>query len=447
MTTVLQARPRRFVSTPSVERVATRSLRYLQSGYSVHLRGPAGTGKTTLALHLADLLSRPIMLLFGDDEFKTSDLIGNQSGYTRKKVVDNFIHSVVKVEDELRHNWVDSRLTMACREGFTLVYDEFNRSRPEVNNVLLAALEEKLLVLPPSNNRPEYIRVNPHFRAIFTSNPEEYCGVHGTQDALLDRLITINMPEPDELTQQEIAVQKSGLDRHSANVVVSLVKSFRNRVGAEKSSGLRSCLMIAKVCHEHDIMVTPENAEFRDICQDVLLSRSGLSEQEATRLLWEVFNDLICQQANESDAAIALSVADLDDLGLDAGDDTTETEGGSDSFLAETVRALQESETREADATPSDPEPEVALPQEVVPPEAEAEEAIAGDSAAAEEYSDLEAVRQYMTEHPDARPSEIQAALQISRVRIIDALHALQEKGAIAAPRSTPAASTTAIEE
>ena len=143
MNTVLQARPRNFVSTPMVERVARRALRYLQSGYSVHLRGAAGTGKTTLALHLADLLSRPIMLLFGDDEFKTSDLIGNQSGYTRKKVVDNFIHSVVKVEDELRHNWVDSRLTMACREGFTLVYDEFNRSRPEVNNVLLSALEEK----------------------------------------------------------------------------------------------------------------------------------------------------------------------------------------------------------------------------------------------------------------------------------------------------------------
>ena len=121
MTTILQARSRNFVSTPAVERVTRRALRYLQSGFSVHLRGAAGTGKTTLAMHLADLLTRPIMLVFGDDEFKTSDLIGNQLGYTRKKVVDNFIHSVVKVEDELRQNWVDSRLTMACREGFTLV--------------------------------------------------------------------------------------------------------------------------------------------------------------------------------------------------------------------------------------------------------------------------------------------------------------------------------------
>jgi MoxR-like ATPase len=59
MTTVLRASPRRFVSTPAIERITLRALRYLQSGFSVHLRGPAGTGKTTLALHLADLLTRP----------------------------------------------------------------------------------------------------------------------------------------------------------------------------------------------------------------------------------------------------------------------------------------------------------------------------------------------------------------------------------------------------
>jgi gas vesicle protein GvpN len=252
VTTVLRASPRRFVSTPAVERVANRALRYLQSGYSVHLRGPAGTGKTTLALHLADLLARPLMLIFGDDEFKTSDLIGKQSGYTRKRVVDNYIHSVVKVEDDLRQNWADSRLTLACRDGFTLVYDEFNRSRPEVNNVLLSALEEKLLVLPPSNSRSEYVRVSPHFRAIFTSNPEEYCGVHATQDALMDRLVTINMPEPDELTQQEIVVQKTEIDRASAKLIVQLVKAFRVRTNNEKSSGLRSCLMLGKVCHDHE---------------------------------------------------------------------------------------------------------------------------------------------------------------------------------------------------
>lgn len=305
MTTVLKLSPRRFVSTPAIERVVNRAYRYLQSGFSVHLRGPAGTGKTTLALHLADLLTQPMMLLYGDDDYKTSDLIGNQTGYTRKKVVDNYIHSVMKVEDELRQNWMDSRLTLACREGFTLIYDEFNRSRPEVNNVLLSVLEEKLLVLPPSSNRNEYVRVSPKFRAILTSNPEEYCGVHSTQDALLDRLVTISVPEPDELTQQEIIIQKTAIDRESAAIIVETVQRFRQQIQAEKSSGLRSCLILAKVCQEHDILALPENPEFRDMCQDILLSRSSLPLSDSTQMLWEVFNTLISGHAMQQESMAA----------------------------------------------------------------------------------------------------------------------------------------------
>ncbi|WP_448599809.1 gas vesicle protein GvpN [Thermoleptolyngbya sp.] len=403
MTTVLRASPRRFVSTPAVERVATRALRYLQSGFSVHLRGPAGTGKTTLALHLADMLARPIMLLFGDDEFKTSDLIGNQAGYTRKKVVDNFIHSVVKVEDELRQNWVDARLTLACREGFTLVYDEFNRSRPEVNNVLLSALEEKLLVLPPSHARTEYIRVHPQFRAIFTSNPEEYCGVHATQDALLDRLITINIPEPDELTQQEIAVQKTGIDRESAAIIVQLVRMFRAKTGAATSSGLRSCLILAKICQEHEIIATPENAEFRDICQDVLLSRAGRSLSEATQILWDTFNEMIRLNTDAAGSSVDLRVTEVE---LDPQPDLQAAAPQPETPVRSPLNSLPLS-PKDAGAD----KPEEGSDSPAVPYERE--------------------IFEYLQRHPDVRPSEIETALGITRFQTINALNALRDKGLI----------------
>ncbi|MBD1213412.1 MAG: gas vesicle protein GvpN [Dolichospermum sp.] len=292
---VLRLRPGQFVVTPAIERVVIRALRYLRSGFPIHLRGPAGTGKTTLGMHLANCLDRPVMLLFGDDQFKSSDLIGSESGYTHKKLLDNYIHSVVKVEDEFKQNWVDSRLTLACREGFTLVYDEFNRSRPEVNNVLLSALEEKILSLPPSSNQPEYLSVNPQFRVIFTSNPEEYCGVHSTQDALMDRLVTINMPEPDEITQTEILIQKTNIGRESANLIVRLVKSFRLATGAEKTSGLRSCLMIAKICADHDIPASTEDLDFREIAMDILFNRAQLSISEST----DIFMGLLEQFSAE----------------------------------------------------------------------------------------------------------------------------------------------------
>ena len=292
MTTVLNVSPDRFVSTPSVERVTQRASRYLESGYSVHLRGPAGVGKTTLALHLAHLRQQPIFLMIGDDEFKTSDLIGNKSGYTRKKLVDNYIHTVLKVEDELKHNWIDSRLTLACKEGFTLIYDEFNRSRPEVNNVLLSVLEEKMLVLPPSQNQSEYIQVHPQFRVILTSNSEEWTGVHATQDALLDRVVTIGMGQPDISTEQNIIIQKTGINPLKAEVIIKLVRSVRQRVDKEDLGSLRSALMISKVCHDHDIPLGGKDSNFSDLCADILISRANLPRQEALKQLDEVLEEL-----------------------------------------------------------------------------------------------------------------------------------------------------------
>ena len=399
MTTVLRASPRRFVSTPAIDRITIRALRYLQSGFSVHLRGPAGTGKTTLALHLADLLTRPIMLVFGDDEAKSSDLIGSQSGYTRKKVVDNYIHSVIKVEDELRQNWVDSRLTLACREGFTLIYDEFNRSRPEVNNVLLSALEEKLLVLPPSSNQTEYIRVNPHFRAILTSNPEEYYGVHATQDALMDRLVTITMPEPDELTQQEIVVQKSEIDRISALLIVRLVKSFRAKTQGDKISGLRSCLVIAKVCQEHTIAVSPTDADFREICSDILLSRITIPIDEATKILWQLLNDLI-----HNDLAVVPSEPLITDS-FGAAKPLPEPAPTPDLIvqeqLAELFRELTELET---EVTPS----------------------------AARELVDYEQdIYQYLLQSEGVKLSQIESDLGLTRLQALEAIRILVKKGQV----------------
>ena len=405
MSTVLQARPRNFVSTPSVERIARRALRYLQSGYSVHLRGPAGTGKTTLALHLADLLSRPIMLMFGDDEFKTSDLIGNQSGYTRKKVVDNFIHSVIKVEDELRHNWVDSRLTLACREGFTLVYDEFNRSRPEVNNVLLSALEEKLLVLPPSGHRPEYLRVNSHFRAIFTSNPDEYAGVHGTQDALLDRLITIHMPEPDELTQQQILVQKVGIALADAQLIVRLVKAFQSRSEGDSATSLRPCLMIATVCREHGLSVMTEDADFRDVCSDILLSRITQELAAATHALWDILNELTVPTTSP-DIAFPNTDAETSTSSMQPSPVKT-TKAKAQSSLNAQAKGTTKSPTSSAKSQ-SDPEPNAL---ERVPTEIEA------------------AILIFVTEKESASLTEIEAELSLTRVKAVDALLSLVEAG------------------
>ena len=286
----LAARPR-FVETPSLKSVADRALAYAESGLPLHFRGPTGCGKTTLAIHVAEQLGRPVMLIGGDDEFATSDLVGSEHGYTRKKTIDNYIHSVMKTEDRLDYNWVDARLTVACQEGYTLIYDEFNRSRPEANNILLSVLGEGILILPIVKTTRGYVRVHPQFTAIFTSNPKEYAGVHSSQDALLDRMITMDLGHFDSETEIAITQAHAGLPRKRAKTIVDLVRRLRQATNGSCDPTVRSCIMIGRIMARQGQNGNGSSLTFGQVCADVLagaLSPAGQTDEERGRLLTDL---------------------------------------------------------------------------------------------------------------------------------------------------------------
>jgi len=282
MLTVLEPRPQEgFVETEYVRSVMARASSYLEAGFPVHFRGNSGTGKTTFAMHLAHLVGRPVVLIHGDEEFSTSHLVGGEYGYRLRKVVDNFIHSVLKTEEDFRRRWVDNRLTLACKYGFTLIYDEFTRSRPEANNVLLSILQERMLELPLARGDENYLRVDPDFRAIFTSNPEEYAGTHKVQDALRDRMVTIDLDHFDRETEIAITQGKCGISREEAERIVDLVRAFRERGKYEFAPTVRAPIMIAKVAGVREAAVSPVDTAFQEICLDVLCSESSRSGIQA----------------------------------------------------------------------------------------------------------------------------------------------------------------------
>ena len=275
--TVLEPRPlSNFVETDEVKNIIERALAYIKAGFPVHLRGVSGTGKTTLAMHVASKVGRPVVMIHGDEEFSSSDLIGGEYGYRIRKVVDNFIHSVLKTEEDMQRRWVDNRLTVACKYGFTLIYDEFTRSRPEANNTLLSVLQEKMLDLPAARGEGEsYLRVDPNFNAIFTSNPEEYAGVYRSQDALRDRMITIDLDHFDRETEIAITEAKSGLSPEDSAKIIDVVRGLRESGKCEYSPTIRGPIMIGKTLKVRGGVVSKDNPIFRETVLEILISETS----------------------------------------------------------------------------------------------------------------------------------------------------------------------------
>jgi len=235
-----------YVETEEVKKVKEKVKLWLNAGYPVHIIGPTGCGKSTLARHMAVELGKPAVWINGDETMTTADLVGGYDRYETESTRDRYIHTVLKTRDVVRAGWVDNPLTIACKYGTVFVYNDFSRAKPEANNVLLSVFQEEILELPTRFGKERCINVHPEFRAILTSNSVDYAGVHRPQDALLDRMIGVYMDFYDFDTEVMIVQEHSGVSEDEARQIVGLIRKLREKLPDAEKPGTRACIMIAK---------------------------------------------------------------------------------------------------------------------------------------------------------------------------------------------------------
>ncbi|SEV84832.1 gas vesicle protein GvpN [Natrinema salifodinae] len=252
--------PDPFVETDAVASLRGRINGWLDADQPVHLIGPTGCGKTALALSAAAERGRPVVWINGDEAVDTAALVGDHAGGERYKEDDQFVGGVSKQTEIVRERWVDNPLSVAVREGATLVYNEFSRSDPAAHNVLLSVFEEGVLERPGKRGDDRTIDVHPDFRAILTSNDVEYAGVHKQQDALLDRFIGVHVDYYDDETERAIVDAHVDLAEEDIATIVETTRALRDEL--DVVVGTRAAITAAKgltIFDGHD-----ETGEFDD---------------------------------------------------------------------------------------------------------------------------------------------------------------------------------------
>lgn len=298
-----------FIETEQVRKLKAKVKLWIKAGYPPHIIGPTGCGKTTLAMQVAKELGRPTVWINGDDQMTTTNLVGGYSEMESESLRDKYIHNVWLTRDKTKYRWVDNPLTLACKYGYTLIYNEFSRSKPEANNVLLSVLEEHILELPTMFGEERYIKVHPDFNVIFTSNSIEYAGVYKPQDALLDRMIDICMGYYNFDTEVKIVQAHARISLPEAKKVVKVVRTIREKLPESNKPGTRAEIMISQGLNA---LGSYSNEDFEHICLDVLATKIG-SQRETLKK-----NEFIKRILNEAceDAQIGKNSVTLPDVNI-----------------------------------------------------------------------------------------------------------------------------------
>jgi len=164
----------------------------LQAKRNVLLEGPVGVGKTHLALAVTQELGLPVFRVDGDNR------------YSEQKLAGWFDPPTVIKKGFSADAFMPGPLVEAMRRGGVLFINELNRLPEGVQNILLPAIDERMILVP----RLGEIRAAAGFLVIATQNPKEFVATSHLSEAILDRFELVVLDYQNEA--EEVAILTPG---------------------------------------------------------------------------------------------------------------------------------------------------------------------------------------------------------------------------------------------
>lgn len=213
----------------------------LKAQRNVLLEGPVGVGKTHLALAVTRELGLPIFRVDGD------------SRYTEQKLAGWFDPPTVIKKGFSAESFMPGPLVEAMKTGGILFINEFNRLPEGVQNILLPAIDERLIIVP----RLGEIRAASGFLVIATQNPKEFVATSHLSEAILDRFELVVLDYQTESEEQAIVATRL-LGQLGAKKIpvtpeflskacVRLIRVTRTHPRVRRGASIRAALSIAEI--------------------------------------------------------------------------------------------------------------------------------------------------------------------------------------------------------
>jgi gas vesicle protein GvpN len=211
-------------------------LRAVESGKHVLLEGPVGVGKTTVASAVATFLNKPIYRVDGDER------------YTEHKLVGWFDPPLVLAKGYTRDAFILGPLTQSMSNGGILFINELNRMPEGTQNVLLPAMDERIIVIPKIGE----VKAKPGFLVIATQNPEEFVGTSRLSEALRDRFVRIGLDYQTEAEEEAIVVKETGyFGAELVKLAVKIIRKTREHPDIKRGSSIRGAIDFVDLLKHH----------------------------------------------------------------------------------------------------------------------------------------------------------------------------------------------------
>lgn len=254
-------------------------------GKNILIEGEVGVGKTTLAKAVSSYFDSKFYRIDCAEETLTHNLIGY------------FDPPLVIAKGYIEDSYVYGPLASAMMNGGCLFINEINRMPESTQNVLLSALDEKLLEIP----KLKLIHADKNFFVIATLNPSAHVGVTVLGEALKDRFIWIKLDyqAPDE--ELEIIKQEVDFDSQDERIPIiaqEIIQITRNNTSIRRGSSIRGAIDMAALMTQYEKANSTKN--WVDTAIMALYNKIEL-EDGINKSKVELITDIVLAVLNKSD--------------------------------------------------------------------------------------------------------------------------------------------------